>query len=352
MFQFAWPWVFVLLPLPLVAYYFLKPTHSESNAVLVPFYQQLTIKNNAANPSGHHQNPLVIITLLLIWLLFVGATARPQWVGEPIALSTSGRDLLLAVDISDSMDEKDMIINQRSVSRLETVKHVLSEFIQRRQGDRIGLVLFGTNAYLQVPLTFDTTTVARFLDEAQLGFAGPKTAIGDAIGLSVKRLKELDNKHNNRVLILLTDGANTAGEIKPLQAATLAQQTGVKIYTIGIGADEMVVRGFFGTRRVNPSAQLDEETLLNIAQSTQGRYFRARETDELSLIYQELDKLEPVEQKKEWRRPVRALFFWPLLGALCLSAIAVTIKTKPTWLFQSSQSRDKPLPNRQLRGRQ
>lgn len=320
MFGFEWPWVFLALPLPLLVYQLFKPIKKEQPAVVVPFYQQLVTMRQqnkviSISQSQHYR----LVLLVLIWLLWLSAAARPQWTGEPVALPTSGRDLLLAVDISDSMDQADMEINGNAATRLLAVKAVVDKFITRRQGDRIGLVLFGTNAYLQAPLTFDTKTVGKFLREAQLGFAGPKTAIGDAIGLSVKRLQNLNNGNDNKVLILLTDGANTAGEIDPLQAATLAEQTGVKIYTVGIGADRMIVPGFFGSRVVNPSAQLDEKTLVSIAESTGGRYFRAKETKELDEIYRLLDELEPIEQEQEWLRPSESLFMWPLALALLLS---------------------------------
>ncbi len=321
MFQFSWPWVFIMLPLPLCIYFFVKPTKRKHAAVVVPFYHQLTSIDNKALVKNTRQHWLVLILLILLWLLLVSAAARPQWTGEPVALSSSGRDLLLAVDISDSMDQQDMVIDGEPSTRLQAVKQVVENFIERRKGDRIGLVLFGSNAYLQTPLTFDTKTVAQFLQEAQLGFAGPKTAIGDAIGLSVKRLQDLKQSKDNRIVILLTDGANTAGEVEPLQAATLAEQTGIKVYTVGIGADEMIIRGFFGPRRVNPSAQLDEQTLVKIAQSTGGRYFRARETEELEEIYQELDKLEPIDQDQEWLRPTQSLYMWPLSLSLLFSVI-------------------------------
>jgi Ca-activated chloride channel family protein len=327
MLTLASPWALLLLPLPLLIYFFIRPSktgaETEKNAVIVPFYAQLT-ELNAYQASSHKRNYLYMCLLSVIWLLLVITAAKPQWLGEPQALDTSGRDLLLAVDISGSMKEKDMQLNQRAVTRLAAVKHVVSEFITQRQGDRIGLILFGSNAYLQTPLTFDTDTVMQFLQEAQLGFAGTHTAIGDAIGLSVKRLKNRANKNNaatsnSKVIILLTDGENTSGEVEPLQAAKLAAQINTKIYTIGIGADEMVVRGFFGNRRINPSASLDEKTLTAIADNTGGQYFRARDTQELSNIYQELDKLEPIEQEQEWLRPIQSLFMWPLGIALLLS---------------------------------
>ena len=183
----------------------------------------------------------------------------------------------------------------------------------------MGLILFGDNAYLQVPLTFDRKTVQVLLDEAFIGMAGESTAIGDAIGLAVKRLRK--NPSEQKVLILLTDGANTSGVVTPLKAAELAAGEGLKIYTIGIGADEMIVRSFFGNRRVNPSRDLDEDTLRAIADKTGGRYFRARDAEELSKIYGLLDQLEPIEKDQQYFRPRKALYIWPLAGALTLSLL-------------------------------
>lgn len=328
MFHFAWQWVFLLLPLPLLIYLFVTPMAKERGAVVVPFYQQLASLQSLGLIKKSTYFLINLTLLILIWVLILSAVAKPEWAGEPIAVPSSGRDLLVAVDISNSMNQEDMMIAGQPATRLDTVKYVLKDFINRREGDRIGLVLFGSNAYLQAPLTFDRKTVGQFLVEAQLGFAGPKTAIGEAIGLSVKRLQELKNS-TDRVIILLTDGANTAGELKPLQAATLAKQTDVKVYTIGIGADEMVVRGFFGPRKINPSAQLDEKTLVDIAQATNGKYFRARETKALEEIYKELDTLEPISQEDQWLRPTQALFYWPLLLALLLSALLALLKIYP-----------------------
>jgi Ca-activated chloride channel family protein len=220
------------------------------------------------------------------------------------------------------MEAQDFAINKQPVDRLTAAKWVAGQFIERRTGDRIGLILFGTRAYLQTPLTFDRKTVVTLLNESALGLAGENTAIGDAIGLAVKRLGE---QHvNSRVLILMTDGANTAGEITPLKAAELAATIKLKIYTIGIGADEMVVRSFFGNRTVNPSADLDEHTLINIAETTGGHYYRARNAQELENIYLRLDELEPIEKDKQYFRPRDELFFWPLSVALVLLAALAT----------------------------
>jgi len=200
---------------------------------------------------------------------------------------------------------------------LVATKSVAGKFIERRQGDRIGLILFGERAYLQTPLTFDRKTVVTLLNESFIGLAGKKTAIGDAIGLAIKRLK--DKAAESRVLILMTDGANTAGEVKPLKTAELAARSGLKVYTIGIGADAVVVRSLFGGKRVvNPSRDLDEKTLTAIAEQTGGRYFRARNTEQFEQIYALLDELEPVDQEAQVYRPFEALFYWPLTLALSL----------------------------------
>jgi Ca-activated chloride channel family protein len=233
----------------------------------------------------------------------------------------SGRNLMLAVDLSGSMDQKDFELGNRRVDRLTATKAVASDFISRREGDRIGLTLFGERAYLQVPLTLDRETVKILLMEAFIGLAGEKTAIGDAITLAVKRIHDQEEDAGEQVLVLLTDGANTAGEIDPMKAAELAAQVGLRIYTIGIGAEQMEVASIIGgRRRVNPSADLDEETLTGIADLTGGRYFRATDTATLQEIYRLVDELEPVEEPEAGFRPVQSLYFWPLGGAFALSA--------------------------------
>lgn len=323
MIEFEWPWLFLLAPLPLLLRWLLPQNLSTQDAALrVPFYNEFTrspalsLKNRSAGW------PLWLG--LIAWLLLVTASARPQWLGEAIELPVSGRDLMLAVDLSGSMEVEDFKIRGRTVNRLVATQWVGGQFIQRRVGDRLGLILFGRQAYLQTPLTFDRKTVRTLLQEAVIGLAGKETAIGDAIGLAVKRLQ--DNAVNSRVLILLTDGANTAGEIDPIKAAELAAQQGLKIYTIGIGADEMVVRSFFGNQRVNPSADLDEKTLTAIAEKTGGRYFRARDTEELEKIYQLLDKLEPLEKEAQTFRPRTSLYPWPLAFALLLACLITLAK--------------------------
>ncbi|OAI17257.1 BatB protein [Methylomonas lenta] len=317
MITFQWPWLAFLLPIPFLLRWLLpaKP-QSEQSALIVPFLDDFPSRQ-AQRISTQQRWPFRLAAFA--WILLVIACTRPQWLGEPLELAVNGRDLMLAVDVSGSMDEKDFIINDQPYDRLTATKYVVSDFIRRRVGDRIGLILFGTQAYLHVPLTFDRKTVETLLNEAFIGITEdePQTSIGDAIGLAVKRLQ--DEKNESRVLILLTDGANTAGELSPLKAAEIAAQHHLKIYTIGIGADEMLVRSLFGTRRVNPSADLDEKTLKAIADITGGRYFRARNTEELNQIYFILDQLEPVEKDKQFFRPKSDLFYWPLAISLALA---------------------------------
>lgn len=317
MIHFEWPLLILALPLPLLVRWLLPaelPT--EQAALKVPFLEDFG-QGETRVVSQNKKWPIGLAAIA--WICLIVACMRPQWMGEPIEQAISGRDLMLAVDLSGSMEAEDFIVNDRRVDRLTATKNVASEFIRRRAGDRLGLILFGTQAYLQTPLTFDRATVITLLNESALGLAGDNTAIGDAIGLAVKRLRK--QKTESRVLILLTDGANTAGEVTPLKAAELAADNQLKIYTIGIGADEMIVRSFFGSRKVNPSSDLDEKTLKAIAEKTGGRYFRARNTEELDKIYQILDELEPVEKDKQFFRPKTALYYWPLGLALLLAGL-------------------------------
>lgn len=314
MFQLAWPWILLAIALP-VAVVWLLPAASGSteSALRVPFFLKVAAWSDERSVHTHRWR---LFIAACAWILLVLAAARPQWIGEPIALRISGRDLMLAVDLSGSMKRRDMQVGKDWVTRLDVVKQVAGEFIERRDGDRIGLILFGTRAYLQAPLTFDRPTVRTLLEEAVIGLAGEQTAIGDAIGLGVKRLRE--RPAHNRVLVLLTDGANTAGEVHPMDAARFAAKLGLKIYTIGVGADVAMMRRLYGTVRVNPSADLDEPTLAAIARATGGRYFRARQTDELVDIYRTLDELEPVISDDEQFRPTTELFYWPLALSLLI----------------------------------
>ena len=311
--EFAWLWALSALPLPLIAAWLLpRAAEQQEPALKLPFDGALAAMETTARGAT---NRLRLLLATLAWVLLVTAAARPQNVGDPVQLPVSGRDLMLAIDISGSMETEDMSVNGRAVSRLSAVKAIAGDFIERRESDRLGLILFGDQAYLQTPLTFDRETVRTQLNEAAIGLAGKRTAIGDAIGLAVKRLR--DQPQENRVLVLLTDGDNTAGQVAPLKAAQLARREQVRIYTIGMGADELPVQTLFGVQRV-ANTQLDERTLKAIADATEGRYFRARDSQELQQIYRLLDTVEPISQDQQTFRPVAELYQWPLGAALML----------------------------------
>jgi len=318
MIEWLWPLAFLLTPAPFLVRWLIKASRKKQPALTVPSLEGFSGLSSNESFSATLSTVKLII-LWLAWILLIAAVARPQWVGEMVSLPTTGRDLMLAIDISGSMATEDMQVNNEYVDRLSVVKAVISQFLDARKGDRVGLVLFGTNAYVQAPLTFDLKSVKKLMIEAPVGIAGGKTAIGDAIGLTVKRLRERQNEE--KVVILLTDGANNVGEIPPIKAAELASVDGIKIYTIGVGAEEMRVPSLFGSlagRTTNPSADLDEETLSKIAEATQGRYFRAKDTNTLAQIYELIDKLEPIEQEPETYRPFQVLYYWPLGISLCL----------------------------------
>lgn len=328
MISFLWPWLFIILPLPFLLRLILPRAKQNNDAALqVPHLEDYQLTDSSNLVTEQSRWPLLLY--FLIWFLLVTAAARPQWTGDSIEVPVSGRDLMMAIDISKSMDHA-IRHNTRSVSRITATKAVASAFIEKRVGDRIGLILFGDQAYVQAPLTFDRTTVNILLDEAFTGLAGQATAIGDAIGLTVKRLTQNDSKKDNntpndknisddKVLILLTDGVSNRGEITPLKAAELAAKQGLKIHTIGIGS-----RG---------SRELDEITLRKIAQITGGRYFRAYSTSDLVEIYNLLDKLEPVEKDVKSYRPIKALFYIPLTISFALASILALILYAPQFSF-------------------
>lgn len=319
MIHLLWPWMLAALPAPWIARRLLPPA-PVTGGVRLPFAAALGAAQQAADAGGWR----VHWPAMLAWALLVLAASRPAWVGDPVELPAAGRDLLLAVDISGSMDEADMRLGGQRVNRLQAVQDVAGDFIERRRGDRIGLILFGDQAYLYSPLSLDRDTVATLLADAAVGLAGQKTAIGDAIGLGVKRLR--DSPAEERVLILLTDGVNTAGEVDPDKAAELAQTAGVRVHTIGFGAAPGGLTGFFTLQQ----AQIDERQLQRIADTTGGRYFRGRDTAELRAIYQLLDEIEPVDVDARTFRPQRSLFHWPLAAAVLLVAALAARRLIPS----------------------
>jgi Ca-activated chloride channel family protein len=312
--EFAWPWIFVLLPLPWLLWRWLRPV-ALGQALHLPYTgMRFDNEHNASIRS------IVPWLLALVWISLLAAAARPQRLGPPQAQEHSGRALMLAVDLSGSMQTPDMELAGQPVSRFGAVEAIADDFIARRTGDQMGLILFGSRAFLVTPLTYDLNAVRQQLRSAVVGLAGTQTAIGDAIAVAVKRLSALPEPA--RVLVLLTDGVNNTGNIEPLQAANAAKAAGVRIYTIGIGATHMSVPGLFGNQEVNPSEDLDAGMLTTIAQETGGQFFRATDTGELAQAYRAIDALEPMPQHGPTLRLRHELFRWPLVAAMLLFLLA------------------------------
>lgn len=320
MIHLAWPWLALLLPLPWLVYVLRSPMESRGVALFVPM--AVTLANQSTDIVRGSRGARVVFAI--IWLLLVAAAVRPQWLGEPQPVPTTGRRLMLAIDTSGSMATEDMA---GGASRLRVVQSVAGRFIDGRHGDRVGLILFGTEPYLQAPLTADLATVHRFLNEALVGVAGTQTAIGDAIGLAIKRLRAegrggaADAAARQTVLVLLTDGENDAGAMPPLEAADLAAREGLRIYTIGVGAAPE--NRMFGMSAGN--TDLDEDTLKAIAKATGGEYFRATDANALQAVYGQIDRLEPAAGNQQWLRPAEEWFTWPLAAALLLSVPAAWV---------------------------
>lgn len=326
MIELLWPWVWLLLPLPYFIRRLISATQQQETVLIVPFFSRLKNIDQRKQDAVITSSTYLLWLALCIWLLLLTAASRPQWMGEPMLVSSSARDVMMAVDISGSMERPDLTLNNEPATRLDVIKHIVGEFVEQRKGDRLGLILFGTNAYLQAPLTFDLDTVNTLLNESQIGMAGEHTAIGDAIGLAIKRL--IKQPDAQRVLILLSDGGDNASEVSPAQAAELAAQEHIKIYTVGVGASEMVVRNFIFQQTVNPSKDLDENTLKLIAEKTGGQYFRAQSTDELQAIYNKIAELEPVKQDEQVYRPQISLLHYPLALAFALSLLMAFLLRK------------------------
>lgn len=345
MLTLASPWALILLPLPLLLWYGLPPAKPfPSQALKIPFFTDLLglVEQNRL------LYPALVPLFFLIWCLLVLALACPRWVGEPIPVHREGQQILLALDLSGSMEINDMVWQGQASSRLNVVKQTAKQFVQTRTKDSLGLILFGTRAYLQTPLTYDRQNVLMRIEDATAGLAGKTTSLGDAVGLAVKHLSLVPP--SGRILILLTDGANNSGVLDPLKAAELAKEEGIKIYTIGLGseADQILNPAFFIP---NAAADLDEETLQKMAEMTKGRYFRATDTQTLGLIYKTIDQLEKTKQEPETLRPqidyypwlvacaLLLLFYWMLKNLLHISP---TCRESPTCRGLSAASRDLP----------
>lgn len=324
--EFAWPWLLLALPLPWLVARLLPPASRVAPAALrVPFASAVAALNDGIGRRRWRERWRMLP--LLAWVLLCVAAARPQELGPPMQPPRSGRELMLAVDLSGSMRTQDMELGGQIVDRLTAIKAVLGDFLTRRIGDRVGLVVFGSHAYAITPLTWDRQSVREQLAMSEAGLAGDATAIGDAIALAVKRLIAAEpdgSSKNDRVLILLTDGVSNAGVIEPIKAAQLAAAEHVKIYAIGFGGDGQ--RGsMFGLSLPSPDDDVDEDTLRKIAALTGGQYYRARDTESLAGIYAQLDRIEPVLRAQQAEQARIERYPWPLGGALLVMLAAMAM---------------------------
>ena len=312
MLQFAYPWLFLLLLLPVLLRPLLPAYREERPALWVPFLgrvQRLLGREGETGAARARRRRIQWLLLSLLWLALVTALARPQWLGEPVVDEQPMRDLLVALDLSGSMDTEDFTTDAgETTDRLTAAKQVLDEFLAGRDGDRVGLVLFGTSAFVQVPFTGDLDVVRELLDEAQVRMLGPRTVIGDAIGLSIRLFErsEVDEK----VLIVLTDGNDTGSLVPPVRAAEIAADNGVVIHTIAMGDPQAA-----------GEQALDEASLQAVAERTGGRFFRAQDRAQLEQVYDVLADLNPRQVESRSYRPRHDLFHWPLGGAVVLSLL-------------------------------
>ena len=316
---FAWPWLLAAIPLPWLVHALLPARASQVPALRVPWGERLRkVASGGLLQATSRGFPWLA---MLAWSLLCVAAARPQDLGPPIAPPQVGRDMMLAVDLSASMGEEDMELGGRLVDRLTAAKAVLADFLDRRVGDRIGLVVFGDRAFALTPLTLDRDSVRQQLDTSVVGLAGRATALGDAIALSTKRLQHQETEQ--RVLIVLTDGVNTAGVLEPAKAAQIARDTGVRIHAIAFGGEGGGALSVFGLQLPTGGDEVDEAGLQRIAKLTGGRFFRARDTEALAGIYAEIDALEPVQRQGQAVRPRIERYPWPLGLALALGVLAL-----------------------------
>lgn len=326
--EFAYPIAFVLLIVPYLIRRLLPAVKGlHGDALRVPFLndiKKISIQSGEIWQVGGKDKgfSVPLLLLYLVWILLVTALARPQWVGEPVRVKNFSRDILLVTDISQSMLEDDFSYRGRRLNRLNAVKAVVSDFIEKRPDDRIGLILFGSRAYLQAPITYDKKSVTDILRQTDAGMAGNSTAIGDALGLALKTLRET-GKPDEKIIILLTDGENNDGSLSLAQAIDLAKKENIKVYTIGVGAGDNFMATFMG---LNPAGSgLDEKGLRELAAETKGRYFRATDLNSLAQVYEAINKLEPAENDSRFVRESREYYYIPLLAAVLLAAGLVVL---------------------------
>ena len=318
-FRFADPLWLALLALIPIAIYF-RTRRRIRPAMALPGLASVRDLPRSPVLSGRGVLPVLRYGALILMIL---ALARPQWGTRQEEIISEGVNIVLAIDLSESMKALDFRREGRMVNRLEAVRGVVRDFVEGRSGDRIGMVVFGTHAYTQLPLTRDYTAVASILDRLEIGAAGERTAVGDAIGIAVKRLADIESQSN--VIILLTDGQSNAGALAPDTAATIAAEKEIKIYTIGVGsrgkAPIPVRDPILGERFVYQKVNIDEDALKEIAKRTGGLYFRAEDTDGLTRIYETIDEMETTEVDVKIYAEYNELYPMLLLPALGLLAV-------------------------------
>lgn len=316
MLTFAWPWMFLFLPLPWLLIYLFKKLHATSKVhaptIAFPKLQQLELAYANAGRGGNNTPFWQKIAISLMWILLVICLSRPELVNDITFTSNVGYDLMLAVDLSRSMDIVDFSEKGHPLSRIAATKKVVANFVQNRSGDRVGLIVFAEQAFLTIPLTLDTAAVSKLLNNLLVGMAGERTAIGDAIGIGVQNLRK--RPETSRILILLTDGEDTASRIPPLEAAQIAQKDHIKIYTIGVGN------------------KLDESLLGKIADMTGGIYYKVTNVSSLEQVYKQIDQLEKTESAQKIVLIKTPLYHWFLLAALSLFVLVFVVNTLSSWV--------------------
>ncbi len=314
--EFAYPWAFLAVPLPLLSWWLVPPQRVRVSALRVPFFQQIVAAAGIEAQAGAvvmRKRVFQFLIAGLVWSLLVVGLARPEWVGEPIVRTESARDVMLAIDLSGSMDYRDFPGEGGSnVSRFEAVQRVVERFVVERDSDRIGLIVFGTRAYLQLPFTRDLETARSLVNLMEVGMAGPQTAMGDSIGLAIKAFES--SEVDERLLILLSDGNDTASRMTPINAADVARLNGVEIYTIGIGDVQAT-----GEDRV------DFDALTAIAARSGGEFFNAESETALETIYRRIDEAAVADVRTQSWRPRESLVHWPAGLALLLVGLAYAV---------------------------
>ncbi len=313
MLELAYPFALLALPLPLLVWWLLPPQRERVSALRVPFFAQISAAAGIEARAGAvvmRRRALQMLVAILVWILLLVGLAKPEWVGEPIVRTEAARDIMLALDLSASMDYPDFpAADGKDVSRFTAVQRVVDAFVAERENDRVGLIVFGSKAYLQLPFTRDLDTASALVSLMEVGMAGPQTALGDSIGLSIRSFETSDV--DDRLLILLTDGNDTASKMTPVNAAEIAKLNGVEIYTIGIGDSDAT-----GEDRV------DFAVLADIAARTGGQFFNAEDESALQQVYARIDETAVADVRTQSWRPRTSLVHWPAGSAALLIILA------------------------------